>query len=425
MVITIECPSCADSFPVDPAKIPEAGVNARCSSCGEIFRIERPAEESAVAEPEVEAPPEAIEEEAPPEAIEEEAPPEAIEEEAPPEAIEEEETFESVEEETVEEETVAEEPEAEEPIARDDFAAVTEEPAAESDFGAFEEPADEPLAEAPTEEAEADLSDSPGDWVIETEVEVDAAELEVEPVGTVEEEAHAALDENAFFVGAGGAAAADTAEEVEKDYDEGAIELSEEPTIEITEEPAEAAAEVTDDLPSFSFGDDAAVADDVATDDELPSFDDAPTEEVLEEAPAFEEASFEEVAVEETVIEETVIEEVVEDTVEDVPAMEEATEEPESEPEPAVTGFTFGKRDPKDKAKRLARVLVSDMIEYNRDRHTSALAGGTLKEDFEEEIEKSWKEYVEQVGAEMAEGDGQEFWRAALNDVLAQGEQLF
>jgi predicted Zn finger-like uncharacterized protein len=410
MVITIECPSCADTFPVDPAKIPEAGVNARCSSCGEIFRIERPTEE-----PEVEAPSETIEEEETPEAIEEEAPPEAIEEEETFEAIEEEETFEAIEE----EETVAEEPEveapsepveAEEPIAGDDFAAVTEEPAAEGDFGAFEELADEPLAEAPTEEAEADLADSPGDWVIETEVEVDAAELEVEPVGTVEEEAHAALDENAFFVGAGGAAAADTAEEVEKDYDEGAIELSEEPTIEITEEPAEAAAEVTDDLPSFSFGDAAAVADDVATDDELPSFDDAPTEEVLEEAPAFEEASFEEVAVEEVAVEETVIEEVVEDTVEDVPA---------------VTGFTFGKRDPKDKAKRLARVLVSDMIEYNRDRHTSALAGGTLKEDFEEEIEKSWKEYVEQVGAEMAEGEGQEFWRAALNDVLAQGEQLF
>jgi hypothetical protein len=25
----------------------------------------------------------------------------------------------------------------------------------------------------------------------------------------------------------------------------------------------------------------------------------------------------------------------------------------------------------------------------------------------------------------MAEGDGQEFWRAALNDVLAKGEEVF
>jgi len=44
MVITITCPSCSASFPVDPAKIPEAGVSVRCSSCGDVFRVERPAE---------------------------------------------------------------------------------------------------------------------------------------------------------------------------------------------------------------------------------------------------------------------------------------------------------------------------------------------------------------------------------------------
>jgi len=62
---------------------------------------------------------------------------------------------------------------------------------------------------------------------------------------------------------------------------------------------------------------------------------------------------------------------------------------------------------------------------YNSDLHESALASGTLKENFEEEIEKSWSEYVQQVGAEMAEGEGQEFWREALNDVLAKGEEIF
>jgi hypothetical protein len=90
-----------------------------------------------------------------------------------------------------------------------------------------------------------------------------------------------------------------------------------------------------------------------------------------------------------------------------------------------LSGFSFGKRDPKDKAKHLARVLVSDMTMYNADLHESALAKGTLKEDFEEEIDKSWKEYVEQVGAEIAEGASQEYWRKALNDVLAKGEQVF
>lgn len=99
---------------------------------------------------------------------------------------------------------------------------------------------------------------------------------------------------------------------------------------------------------------------------------------------------------------------------------------PETPAPPADDGgFRFGKRDPTDKAKRLARVLVSDMIMYNADRHVSALENGTLKEDFEEEIDKSWKEFVEQVGHDIADGPGRAFWSDALNDILAKGEQLF
>ncbi len=92
---------------------------------------------------------------------------------------------------------------------------------------------------------------------------------------------------------------------------------------------------------------------------------------------------------------------------------------------PAGGTFRFGKRDPTDKAKRLARVLVSDMVMYNAERHRNALENGTLAEDFEDEIEKSWKEYVEQVGSDIAEGEGREFWRAALNDILAKGKAAF
>ena len=90
-----------------------------------------------------------------------------------------------------------------------------------------------------------------------------------------------------------------------------------------------------------------------------------------------------------------------------------------------VQGFRFGKRDPTDKAKRLARVLVSDMIMYNAERHQSALAAGTLVQDFEDEIEKSWKEFVEQVGADLANGPGRTFWIEALNDILAKGQKVF
>lgn len=114
-------------------------------------------------------------------------------------------------------------------------------------------------------------------------------------------------------------------------------------------------------------------------------------------------------------------------SVPEPPAAEPVPPPPPAEPAPAAgeAGFKFGKRDPTDKAKRLARVLVSDMIMYNADRHASALDAGTIKEDFEDEIEKSWKEFVEQVGSEIAEGPGREFWTEALNDILAKGEQLF
>ena len=57
MVIQIVCPSCAATFPVDPNKIPVAGVKARCSECRFVFLVERPAPIEDVA-PEVVAEPE-------------------------------------------------------------------------------------------------------------------------------------------------------------------------------------------------------------------------------------------------------------------------------------------------------------------------------------------------------------------------------
>jgi hypothetical protein len=92
-------------------------------------------------------------------------------------------------------------------------------------------------------------------------------------------------------------------------------------------------------------------------------------------------------------------------------------------PGPPPGGVAFGRRDPHDKARRLARVLVSDMITYHRERHSRALGAGTLPEDFDEEIRKSWDEYVQQVGKELAEGTT--YFRDALNDILAGGRDLF
>lgn len=81
----------------------------------------------------------------------------------------------------------------------------------------------------------------------------------------------------------------------------------------------------------------------------------------------------------------------------------------------------FGRRDPMEKAQRLARVLVSDIILYNPDRHRMALDSGRVREEFEEEIQKSWDEYVEQVGEEVATGTS--FFEDALSEILAVAGQ--
>lgn len=83
----------------------------------------------------------------------------------------------------------------------------------------------------------------------------------------------------------------------------------------------------------------------------------------------------------------------------------------------------FLQKDPKQKARRLARALVSDMIVYQPAKRQRALAEGTLKAEFDEEIQKSWEEYVEQVGKEMATSTP--YWQEALNDILAGGQQIF
>lgn len=249
MVITVTCPSCSTSFPVDPAKIPEGGVNARCSACGDIFRVEKPVEPEPLPTLEDFAPDEP-----------EESPPPS----APP-----------------------------------------PEPAA---------PASDPFAQA-------------------APFERDAPEI-------------------------------------------GEVELPGFEAEEFTPAP-----EPTEPLPP-----------------PVPA-EPTPTTDNASVAPSPQPPA-------------------------DSPAAPEADEEIDESSGP-VQGFTFGKRDPTDKAKRLARVLVSDMIMYNAERHQSALAQGTLQQDFEEEIEKSWKEFVEQVGPELANGEGRTFWKDALNDILAKGEKVF
>ncbi len=83
----------------------------------------------------------------------------------------------------------------------------------------------------------------------------------------------------------------------------------------------------------------------------------------------------------------------------------------------------FLRSDPMTRAKRLARALVSDMVAYQPQKRVEGLSNGTLKQLFRDEIRKSYDEYVEQVGRDVAESTA--FFQDALNEVLAEGNRVF
>ncbi|MGD2153426.1 MAG: zinc-ribbon domain-containing protein [Gemmatimonadales bacterium] len=92
-------------------------------------------------------------------------------------------------------------------------------------------------------------------------------------------------------------------------------------------------------------------------------------------------------------------------------------------PEAPATGRPFGQPDPEARARRLARALISDVAAYHPERLEIGLREGRLKELFQEELRKSWQEYVEQVGVEVAKSTP--YFRDALNEILAKGKKVF
>jgi hypothetical protein len=97
-------------------------------------------------------------------------------------------------------------------------------------------------------------------------------------------------------------------------------------------------------------------------------------------------------------------------------------------PPPAKTGDepssrSFGQPDPDARARRLARALISDVAAYHPERQELGLREGRLKELFQEELKKSWQEFVDQVGLDVARSTP--YFRDALNEILAKGKKVF
>ncbi len=234
------------------------------------------------------------------------------------------------------------------------------EPTPSFEAAPFEEPEVDSVAEADSPTAD------PEEWVFETEESIDTASLDVTPMDTVEGQVRSFQDEEYETPEEDGIGQVVPGREEETFAGYDAPTQVDDPfSVGEVELPAEAEAEASGE----------------AEPDDTISFEPDPLPEPTPEPPA--------------------------------PA----------EPAAAPQGFQFGKRDPNEKAQRLARVLVSDMITYNPERHQRALEMGTLIDDFEDEIAKSWAEYTGQVGVEIAESTP--YWTDALNEILAKGEKVF
>lgn len=83
----------------------------------------------------------------------------------------------------------------------------------------------------------------------------------------------------------------------------------------------------------------------------------------------------------------------------------------------------FLNADPGQRARRLARALISDLVAYHPDKRDEGIRNGTLRQLFRDEIKKSYEEYVEQVGKELAESTTH--FQDALNEILAGGRKMF
>ena len=89
----------------------------------------------------------------------------------------------------------------------------------------------------------------------------------------------------------------------------------------------------------------------------------------------------------------------------------------------AVLDHPVQTRRRRSKEEMLARALVSDIKVYNREVYERALADGNLLEALGPEIKKSWELYKEKVTPEVA--GSTEYFRDALNEILAAGKQVF
>lgn len=76
-----------------------------------------------------------------------------------------------------------------------------------------------------------------------------------------------------------------------------------------------------------------------------------------------------------------------------------------------------------ERARRLARVLASDIAIYNKEKRDGGLKDGNLVAVLGYEIKKSWEVYKERITPELA--NSTPYFRDALNEIVAEGKKIF
>jgi hypothetical protein len=75
------------------------------------------------------------------------------------------------------------------------------------------------------------------------------------------------------------------------------------------------------------------------------------------------------------------------------------------------------------RARRLARVLISDILVYNQEARDRALVEGNLVTALAGEVNKAWELYKSKVASDvLGETD---YFKDALNEILAEGRKVF
>ena len=93
---------------------------------------------------------------------------------------------------------------------------------------------------------------------------------------------------------------------------------------------------------------------------------------------------------------------------------------PSAPPPPAAGDATPGAEQ---RARRLARALVSDILVYNQERRDRALHEGNWASALGAEVNRAWDVYKSKVDPQVLRSTS--YFKDALNEILAGGQRLF